>query len=155
MVASEEALAIVQAYCGWHIGPTLTHELRLDGPGGHTLILPTLRLISVASVTSDGVSIAADEYDWSTAGLLRLRCGRWSCRLGGVTVTMTHGFSQIPDDINAVMARLDSRSASDPGMLAQVGQVRYQVGASGVGLGATLSDYDRAVLDRYKLPPRP
>ena len=38
------AQAAVRAYCGWHIAPSLSETLVLDGTGARAFILPTLHL---------------------------------------------------------------------------------------------------------------
>ena len=50
-------VAEVRAYCGWHIAPVVTETLTLDGPGGHLLVLPTLRLVDLLSVTNEGHAV--------------------------------------------------------------------------------------------------
>lgn len=153
--ATTAAEALVTAYCGWHIAPSINAVLTLDGPDGHALLLPSLHVTEITSVTNDGTVLDADAYDWSEAGIVEMRCGRFSRRRRGVVVTLTHGYDDMPAEVEAVIDRIASRSAADAGVVAQVGQVRYATTASGVGVGGSLTDFDRAVLARYKLPPRP
>jgi hypothetical protein len=154
-VAPMAAQALVTAYCGWHIAPSKTETLTLDGPGGQTLLLPSLYVTNLTEVTSEGTVFDINTYDWSEAGIIELRCGCFSCRLRSVTVTLTHGYPNMPADVEAVIARVDDRGTSDSGAIQSVGQVRYATTSSGVGVGMALTDFDRAILDRYKLPPRP
>jgi hypothetical protein len=149
------AQALVTAYCGWHIAPGVSETLTLDGTGSGTMLVPSLHITSLTEVTNEGITLDPVTYDWSAAGIIELRCGRFTHRLRGVTVTLTHGYPNMPADVQAVIDRIDARGTDDPGVLAQVGQVRYATTASGTAVGASLTDLDRAILDRYKLPPRP
>lgn len=153
--ATKQAEALVRRYCGWIIAPAADETLRIDGNGAHTLILPTLHINSIATVQSDGATIAPDAYDWSTAGLLKLRAGCWSHRFGGISVTLNHGFETMPDEVAAVITRIADRALNDVGMLAQVGQVRYGTASDGVSIGGSLTLFDRAALDAYRLPGLP
>lgn len=143
--ATLAAEALVTAYCGWHISPSRTETLVLDGPGGRTLLLPTLHVIEVAAVTSDGITLDPDSYDWSETGIVELRSGRFSRRLRGVTVTLTHGYTFMPDEVQQV---IDYMAGAGFGPRAvQVGQVRVETPTGWVAA--------ESILDRYKLPPRP
>jgi hypothetical protein len=77
---------IVQASDSW----------TLDGDGSDTLLLPDWP-VSDVTVTVDGVEVDDFEISAST-GVLR-RSSLWPDRLGAITVSCTHGFDQIPDDI--------------------------------------------------------
>lgn len=63
----------------------------------------------------------------------------------------------MPLDVTAVVERLAARAvdASSTGLLVQVGQVRVATDSDGLPFGAHLTELDRHVLNRYKLPPRP
>jgi hypothetical protein len=139
------AQALVAAYCGWHIAPSKAETITLDGPGSATLLLPTLYVTQLTSVTSDGITVDPEDYDWSEAGIVELRCGVFSSRFRGVTVGLTHGYANMPADVLAVIAQLDAGGFGP--QVAQVGQVRVQTAA-----GMVAAD---AILDRYRLPPRP
>ena len=51
------AQGAVRRHCGWHVAPSVTETLRVDGYGGRTLILPSKHVTAIASV------IVGDE-DW-------------------------------------------------------------------------------------------
>lgn len=153
--AADAASAAVRSYCGWHIAPTTTQMLTLDGSGSSTLILPTLYLTAVTDVTNDGVAV--DDVEWSQAGFARLY--RWSCRLRGVTATITHGYDQCPAEVAAVvvaLARQDGSAAAMQGVKSrQVGPLAWQYADDQIGGVLGVSGAMREVLDRYKLPSRP
>lgn len=151
----QAALALVQAYCSWHVGPSKADTLTLDGSGSSTMVLPSLHVTALTSLTVDGVSVDADTYDWSESGILRLRCGWFGTRFRSVVIELIHGFDYLPDDVQAVIDRISARATDDVGALARVGQVQYAVGSIGVGVGGALSDFDKAALAPYRLPSRP
>lgn len=161
--ATARAEAEVRAYCGWHIAPQREDTLTLDGPGGPLLVLPSLHVVSVASVAENGTELAPEGYAWSAAGVLRRTssayswgsCGGWTDEFRAVVVTLTHGYAEMPLDVQAVIDRLASRSMADPSQYSQVGAVAYATGADGLPASGSLTELDRMVLDRYRLPPRP
>lgn len=155
--ARTQAEAEVRAYCGWHISPARTEDLTVDGSHATVQMLPTLWLTALNTLTVDGTPVDVGAVEWSRAGFLR-RDAAWASRLRGVTVNVTHGYDTWPADIEAVLGRMVSRAVelSDASqLLSQVGQVRYAVGVEGLREVGLLSDVDRLVLDRYRLPPRP
>jgi len=99
----------VRRFCGWHVAPIVTETIALDGSGGSDILLPSLRVVSLGSVMNDGVDVTA-QVDTSRAGLLRLQSGRWTDRLGRVSVTLTHGYDldEVPE-VAAVIAGVAKR----------------------------------------------
>lgn len=153
------ALAAVRSYCGWHIAPSQTDDLVLDGSGLPVLALPTLHLTGVADVVDDETELDPDDddYRWSESGYLVKACGSWSCQLRSVTLTITHGYPILPDEIRAVVMAAASRSQSAPdgAQSLQAGPFSRTMGrnADGSTGGVVLSELEKAVLDRYRLPP--
>lgn len=124
---STQAMDVIRGYCGWHLTPVVTETLRLDGPGGRVLILPTGRLGSITEIVEDGSVLDPERYRWSTTGRVEkiwanflpeyggpvhpsrhrvdtltgtLASGSvWTTNLGGITATIVHGYS---DDDPAV-----------------------------------------------------
>ena len=96
------ALDTVRAYCGWHIAPSRTDTIRLDGPGGTLLHLPSLHVTDIASIVSDGRTVTG--FDWSQDGMVS--GSGWSSRLGGITATITHGHATLPGVVTAVARSL-------------------------------------------------
>lgn len=161
--ATARAEAEVRAYCGWHIAPQRTDTLVLDGPGGPLLVLPSLHVVSVASVAENGTEVDPEGYAWSAAGVVRRTssatvwrsCAGWTDDYRAVSITLTHGYDEMPLDVQAVIDRLAARSVDDPSQYSQVGAVAYATGADGLPASGSLTALDRMVLDRYRLPPRP
>src|SRR4051794_7492225 len=115
--AQDTAQARVQAYCGWHIAPTEDATVTLDGPGSGVLVLPSLHVTTVASVTELGTLVEPGTYSWSETGVLRrttygwrVDCqARWTGELRGLVVAFTHGYSEWPLEVAAVVDGLAAR----------------------------------------------
>lgn len=145
------ASAAVRAWARWHIWPTVTETVTVDGKGGVTLMLPTLHLIDVTGVTDDGVAVP--DVEWSAAGFVRAAGHRWSTRLRGVTATITHGHPVLPAEILQVV--LDA-AASGLAASAMAGIEREQAGpfsTSYRAATAALSPASASLVSAYRLPP--
>ena len=93
-VAAAEAM--VRSYCGWHIAPSETHTVTLDGKGGSTLFLPSLHVTAITSITVDGTLLAATGYEWSETGQVNRKYGAWPRKLRSIVVVFTHGYTDVP-----------------------------------------------------------
>jgi len=159
----DAASSMIRRYCGWHIAPELTEDIVVDGSGGRSLSLPTLRLVDVISVTETRHNTITmwppDEIEWSRAGVLR-HVGIWTDRLRGVTASATHGFS-LDDvgDLTIMCATMAARAVASP-----FGEKQTSVGAVSVTLsapsngasgGVSLYADQLATLDAYRLNQRP
>lgn len=151
----------VRAYCGWHVAPSVTEELTLDGSGERVQPLPSLHVTELASVEECGELVEVSEYEWSVAGRLR-RGWAWTSELQGLLVTLTHGFDPVPAALKVLVLGLSARQLTNPsGVRSEaVGAVSVTYGeaggSSGSGsVGSTLREVERAVLDRYRLEPEP
>lgn len=154
----EAALAAARNYCRWHVTPALSAQsITLDGPGTSVLVLPTLKLTAVDAVTEDGTELDTDTLEWSSRGLLAKASGlAWTSKLGGITVTIDHGYDAAPDFESVVLAAIDrgAFSTSGDGQPKVIGPFQYDT-TNTVTVGSVWSDAERAVLDRYALEPAP
>lgn len=66
--------AAVRDHCGWHVAPSLECEWTGDGEGA-LLCLPSMAVTFISSLSIAGVELDPDEYEWRSAGLVRLRHG--------------------------------------------------------------------------------
>ena len=150
------AEAAVRAFCRWHVAPVRPETVKVDVSAG-VAFLPSLHVVSVESVTVDGV--AASGFQWLENGVILDLRGH---RDGEVEVSMTHGFAAdstegevLRSTILAVAARAQ---ASPSGVVrTQVGQISEtysQTGFNQAG-GVSLLDSDKAALAPFRLPARP
>lgn len=150
----------VREWCGWHIAPSITQTVRVDGAGGRSLWLPTLLITAVTAITNDGQALDVDaDIDWSADGWIELRHRCWSHRPRSIEVTMTHGHVSTPENLVGLIAQIASRAVSSPTgtVREQAGSVSLQHGltAPGVAGGIALLQHEVDLLDAYALPPRP
>lgn len=108
------------------------------------VVLPLRPVVSVESVTRDGQSV---EWDWDaeTETLAVSGCAP-------VSVTFTHGYGEVPDDVLAVVLTAAQRVLTNPQDLRQetVGAVSVTYAAETIG--ASLSQADKDLLARYRRP---
>lgn len=138
----------IRLWCGWHVAPVIEETVTLDSEGSASLRLPTGRLITANGLKVDGVPVPDDAWDYSTAGMIRLRRGVFPDRFRAVEVTITHGWPQAPS-LAAVITRSVLSACASP-----MGATREQAGsisATWARAGMTLSDTDRRELAPYRL----
>lgn len=151
-----QAEALVRSYCAWHIAPSREVTLTLDGLGNTVQVLPSLHVTAVTSVTDDGTLLVADtDYTWSEDGALtRADVCRWGARK--IEVAFTHGYTDPPAEVTAVVQAVAQRAVDNPGSKPrqQVGPFADTFSQSGFNQAPalTLLDAEKAILDRYRLP---
>lgn len=148
----DELLAIsadVRRRCGWHITPVVQETIQLDGTGGEEIILPTLHVVSITSVTENGVVIAGDQLEWSTDGYLRKSGGGcWTYKLNGIELIWSHGYAadEVPD-LKRMICEVAARVSSSP-----VGVASESVGGVAVQYsGRELLLSDQELINFYKV----
>lgn len=143
----------VRTYCRWHVFPEITETLTLDGTGGSTLHLPSLRVVDVHGVnetTSAGWSSVT--VTWSAAGMLRKRSGCFTDEFRGVEVVLTHGHAEPHDLLGVIVgAAVRHSTAPDGNTLSKVGDISYQSSGAGAAGGSAFLQSEYAVLDHYRL----
>jgi hypothetical protein len=159
------ASAAIRRYCGWHIAPVVDEVLTVDGVGGRSQPLPTMRLLKVNQITektdySSTVITTGDQIEFSVNGYLRKRTGCWTNWLQGVAADIQHGHALLDvADLTQLVLNMTARSLSNP-----YGYNQQAVGGVSVGLAATSSgnpgglalfDDQLAALNLYRLEARP
>jgi hypothetical protein len=100
----------IKNYCQQEIELTTDDEITLDCSGGDMLLLPEMPVVSVASVIEDGELLTVtDDYILGQYGILHRVGQDWLSGVQIITITYTHGFTTIPDDIVDVAARSAAR----------------------------------------------
>lgn len=154
----DAASGAIRTYCGWSISEEDVDEV-VDTDGSALLMLPTLLLTAVDEVVIDDEELVLDEdYIWSAKGIVRRqprgRC--WPEAYQSTAIAWTHGYDPVPAEIKAIVVGLAARFASAPAggvVEEQVGQIRVRYGEGSTVIAPDI--YERAVLDRYRLPPGP
>lgn len=148
------AQATIRRYCGWHVAPVIEETLHVTGRGGHVLLIPSKRIISVSKVVCDGTDLT-DEVDWDEGGIMRIDHGAaWPDRLRGVEVTLTHGWApEEAPDVLMLRETIARRARSQPGVSSQSvdGASASYFTAGGAPLSVPLLDIEKKMLDPYRL----
>lgn len=147
------ASAVVRAYCGWHVTPSIQETLVLDGSGNNRLMLPTKHLTDVHSVFVNGVECST--YSWSADGWLTYYGGHFPEGDRAVTVTITHGYDYAPN-VAKVVDKLVQRAAMSPaGNITQqragTQAVSYATANGETASDLTLLQSEKAALAPYRL----
>jgi hypothetical protein len=149
----DRGLAAARRFCGWRVHPPMAETVTLDGSGGRLLRLPTLKLAEPLALTVVEDSVVVDVADLyvSFSGMLSKKSGScWSDKLGGIVVTMTHGFDAAPDFDAAVLSWIDRASLAPAGGRARViGPFQYE--SEGLAADSTFTQSERALLEQYRL----
>jgi hypothetical protein len=145
--------AEIRRYCGWHIAPSVsvTEQRRWFGGDG-LIMLPSTFVTSIESVTIDGqVLVEGRDYFWDEPKPWIRR--RWGLRRAHpyALVSYTHGYSETPIDVKAVLAEVLATAMEVPASNAthiQTMQYTFQLNPA---VGVTLSPDQKNRLGRYKI----
>lgn len=132
---------------GWHIAPSKTETVTVDGSDTRLVVLPTLQLTAVSEVRDVSGITPVVLHNWSAqrAGMLR-RAGRWPCGFQAIAADITHGYEETPPDLFGVIAAL-CKLATDESDVAQ-----ESLGAWSTTLREELTKDQNEVLDSYSIP---
>jgi hypothetical protein len=131
----------VRRDAGWHIAPQVQQTVTVEPQGG-VVLLPSLHIVSVHSVTSDGQEVT--DWRFAESGVLH---GTFPS--GPLKVVFTHGFSECPAELLPVVAerahayQQDQRVSQE-----QSGAEMIAYAAPSVGRGVP------RMLKLYRLPGR-
>jgi hypothetical protein len=124
----------------------------LDGNGTSSLLLPAAPVTAVSEVEVDGeVLVDGTDYSWSADGYLRrLSCLVWPDSLRCITITYSHGYAEIPEDIQEVVIdQARALYAILPGVQQQT--VGAQSVTFGVQAATGVTAQWSAAVERYQL----
>lgn len=111
---------------------------------GTDLELPQRPVVSVASVEIGGEPVT----DWTLVGDRLVRACGWP---DGATITYTHGYAEIPDDIQDVVLSLAGMRMTNVRGLRSLAIDDYTETFATETIGSgSLSDDDKEILDSYR-----
>lgn len=151
----DAAVGRVRAFARWHIAPVVTETVYAECHDGRTLVLPTLRLLSVTQIRAGGATyLPADFTVYRNGSVVFNRWGvrDWWLPLGMVEADITHGFDACPPELLPVIASYATLAASprDPAVSAMtVGQVTTMFNRTS---RAADPDSLENMIQRYRLP---
>lgn len=171
--ALTEATAAIRNYCHQYLEEVEDEIITLDSFGGTRLFLPELPVIEVTSVVEDDETLTdGDDYKLGQYGILHRLDQKWAGGIQIITITYSHGYDPIPDDIIAVAARAAARgyqaglrAAEDEGLAGvrtkslgdfSVAFAGEQTGGVGEGImGASAARLllmsEKDMLDKYRI----
>ncbi len=151
------AQAAIRKYCGWHVAPSVTRTIRLDGHGGDSLLLPSKHVTALSSLKLDGVERCARTRVSSEAGSLVLVNGAIFPDLpGSVEATITDGWDleDVPE-VQMILLDIASRVMQVPGTVSSQStngsSVTYRSGSDGGVPNVALFDSEKRTLQPYRL----
>lgn len=106
------ATAEIRNYCKQYLELVEDDEYTFDvRPARWNLLLPELPVVELGTVIEDGETLTEDDdYQLGLYGQLWRVGQRWKAGVQIVTVTYSHGYSTIPDDIIDVCTRAAARA---------------------------------------------
>lgn len=116
----DAAAESVRAEAGWHIAPTVTETLTLDGVDGTDLVLPSLRVIDVTEIRDVTEAVPVILSDWrlsASSGIVRRIYG-WPWRAASIEVDIVHGHPRCPTDLLPEIAARCLAAAVDDRLVA-------------------------------------
>lgn len=150
------AQTAIRRYCGWHVAPSVTRTIRLDGHGGDSLLLPSKHVTALSSLKLDGVEHVQDAR-FSEAGSLVLVNGATFPDLpGSVEATITDGWDleDVPE-VQMILLDIASRVMQVPGTVSSQStngsSVTYRSGSDGGVPNVALFDSEKRTLQPYRL----
>ena len=140
----------IRDWCGWHVAPNLQCDYIGEGEG-RLLVLPGMGVTAVDSLTINGVALTC--YEWTAAGMVRLKCDVFPDVWRSVECVYNAGFDA--GAIGQVVAQIASNAlAAAPGVASErAGNVSINYNQTGAGItgGVSLLPRDYALLAPYKL----
>lgn len=173
--ALNAALARVRRWCGWNVSPVITETAYIDRPDYSMLVLPTMKIVSLNTITVDGVAfdVSGVVYSREAPGIVQRKDLRpWgnylnNSGLGQIAVNYTHGYTALEaeDFREAVLQLIDQATLNvgtgGDGSLTEkkVDDVTYQwSGSRGAGIdrlpGALAKNpMNESILYQFRLLP--
>ncbi len=168
--AIREASAAIQNYCHQTLEAVEDDEVEFVYASGRRLFLPELPVSEVSEVVEDGETLTeTDDYLLGAHGVLH-RVGRaWVGGPAFISVTYSHGYETLPDDLVGVATRMAARAyqaglraANAEGVpgIASTTLGDYSVTFTGEGggegvMGASAAPMllrsEKEILDRYRV----
>lgn len=160
--AATQALDIasqnIRTACGWSISQETVTAQEFDGAGSQSIFINTLNLTAVSSVVADGATLTSTDYRFYRYGWLRRVYACWPCFPKLVTVSYTHGYATVPDDVKGACLVLAGAKYETPGGRLRSytdtvgGVTESRTYATGSPAAVIPVDDPEAVIARYRLP---
>lgn len=153
------AIKLAAAYVRRVSGQTMTavddDEAVFDGNGNHILFLPQRPVTNVSDVTVDGTAWEVGiDYDWSErrGAVHALDRRRWPVGLRNIAVTYSHGYAELPVDLQCLVYGLARRSIENPTGVAIRSETLGSYSVAFEALIGGLTAFEAAMIADLRLP---
>lgn len=152
----------IRRYLGWHLAPSLEETIQVPVKQRGLIPLPSRYVTAVSEVVIADEALADDDFIWDQGGWIQT--GRFyydtsryptatsSWRPNEATVTLTHGYQEVPVEVKQVAFELVSATIASP--VSNVSQMSTPAGYS-ITLssppGFYLTEWQQKVLAPYRL----
>lgn len=153
-MAIKLAAAYVQRRTGQRIELVEDDEVMLDGNGNHLLFVPEIPLVDVVELVVDGETwIEGTDFDYSTRrGTLVALGRRWPLGQRNVLLTYSHGYAEMPVDIQAVVYGIAKRAVDNPSGTAIRSETLGSYSVAFEALTGGLTSQEADILDLIAMP---
>lgn len=145
--AAEKA---VRGDAGWHIAPVFRETIEVKSRGGTGLVLPSLRVVTVHSVTVGGSLVSGWSVDTDGVQVLHAPPHSWWRPGTRVVVDLTHGFDDA-DDLLPVVAARCQRQMTDAALTQRSETVGLRTSSESYNIGRFDASGEDPALGRYSL----
>ncbi len=165
------ALVIARRECGWRVSPVTSVTWTLDGPDSRILSLPSRKVVSLTSVTENGVALTLADLAWSAGGppglmdrqisVRKKNRGWWSDEYQSIQVVASSGYTEAEaaDWRQAVLSMVDQMAAlgstgrADSDLVSKkVDDVTYTYGSPYAAMAQESILGMSSIFDDYRLP---
>lgn len=148
------ASGLIRRVAGQTFDQVADDQVTLEATYTNRLLLPQLPVTAISSVVTNSVTLTENLHYETVlpAGIIRrLSTGRWNYP---TTVTYTHGYATIPDDLRAICVEMAARAWVNPRGLQseQIGNYSARWGSTGV-TGIGLDEMEEKVIMSYRAVP--
>lgn len=153
-MAIKLAAAYVRRRTGQQITLVTDDELVVDGTGDPLIFLPERPVVGISSVEVDGdVWEQGDDFDWSERrGKLVALGGSWPAGWRNVAITYSHGYAELPMDIQGLVYGLARRQIDNSSGQSIRSETLGQYSVAYETLVGGLSAAEQAIIDELRLP---
>lgn len=159
----------IRSFCGWHIAPSITEQLEnLEIGSNGIIVLPSLYVTDVSSIVvqysqeDEPTTLDPAGYRWFRQGFIEPVASQYVSTWGYLpnttggyaTVTFTHGYEALPDDVKQVCFELAGWTAAMPtgGDMKTIASPGFHLTLRGqTSPGMNLNDDQKSRLANYTL----
>lgn len=157
----EDASAVVRGYTGQHFSRVVGDVVTLPVTRGMLTLpqRPADKPTAIANI--DGSAIPASAWWWGGIGVVEFGSPSWIAngptRTGSprtVTVTYSHGYTEIPGDVVAVVCQMVGRvidGSDTPGIMSEtIDDYQFRLGGGIVSGAVAMVPDEKRSMDRYR-----